>query len=30
LRYHRMFITKWADEVKSRAPHGADLLSWRY
>ncbi|MEL6925324.1 MAG: hypothetical protein AAFO94_14855, partial [Bacteroidota bacterium] len=30
LRYHRMFIPKWAEEVKSRAPKGADLLSWRY
>jgi hypothetical protein len=30
LRYHQMFITKWAEEVKSRAPQGADLTSWRY
>ena len=30
LRYHRMFITKWAEEVKSRAPSGADLSRWRY
>jgi len=30
LRYHRMFIPKWAEEVKSRAPKGADLKSWRY
>ena len=30
LRYHRMFITKWAAEVKTRAPQGADLKSWRY
>ncbi len=30
LRYHRMFIPKWAEEVKSRAPKGADLSSWRY
>ncbi len=30
LRYHRMFITKWANEVKKRAPKGADLSSWRY
>ncbi|MBM3443060.1 MAG: hypothetical protein FJX89_10215 [Bacteroidetes bacterium] len=30
LRYHRMFIPKWAEEVKARAPQGADLLSWRY
>jgi len=30
LRYHQMFIRKWAEEVKSRAPLGADLTSWRY
>ncbi len=30
LRYHRMFIQKWAKEVASRAPAGADLRSWRY
>lgn len=30
LRYHRMFIPKWTEEVKSRAPMGADLKSWRY
>jgi hypothetical protein len=30
LRYHQMFIPKWAEEVKSRAPKGADLTSWRY
>jgi hypothetical protein len=30
LRYHRMFITKWAEEVKGRAPAGVDLKSWRY
>ncbi len=30
LRYHRMFIPKWAEEVRSRAPAGADLNSWRY
>ena len=30
LRYHSMFITKWAEEVKSRSPQGADLTSWRY
>ncbi len=30
LRYHRMFIPKWAEEVKSRAPKGADLKSWKY
>jgi len=30
LRYHQMFIKKWAREVKTRAPKGADLKSWRY
>ena len=30
LRYHRMFIRKWTDEIQSRAPKGADLRSWRY
>ncbi len=30
LRYHQMFITKWAKEVGLRAPKGADLSSWRY
>lgn len=30
LHYNQMFITKWAEEVKSRAPKGADLTSWRY
>ncbi len=30
LRYHQMFIPKWAEEVKNRAPQGADLTSWRY
>ena len=30
LRYHQLFIPKWAEEVKSRAPGGADLTSWRY
>ncbi len=30
LRYHQMFIPKWAKEVNSRAPTGADLKSWRY
>lgn len=30
LRYHRMFIPKWSEEVKSRAPLGADLKSWKY
>ena len=30
LRYHQMFIRKWAEEIKSRAPAGADVSSWRY
>jgi hypothetical protein len=30
LRYHRMFITKWAEEVKTRSPQGVDLIGWRY
>jgi hypothetical protein len=30
LRYHQMFIKKWAEEVKTRSPKGADLKSWRY
>ena len=30
LRYHSMFITKWAEEVKTRSPRNADLTSWRY
>ena len=30
LRYHRMFITKWAEEVKTRKPANADISSWRY
>ncbi|MEM8900845.1 MAG: alpha/beta hydrolase-fold protein, partial [Bacteroidota bacterium] len=30
LRYHRMFIPKWAEEIKSIAPKGKDLTSWRY
>lgn len=30
LRYHRMFIQKWAEEVWRTAPQGADLTSWRY
>lgn len=30
LRYHSMFITKWAEEMKRRAPANADLNSWRY
>ena len=30
LRYHRMFIPKWAANVEKIAPAGADLSSWRY
>lgn len=30
LRYHRMFIPKWAANVEKIAPPGADLSSWRY
>ena len=30
LRYHRMFIPKWTEQVGKRAPAGADLTSWRY
>lgn len=30
MRYNQMFIKKWAEEVKQRAPKGADLTSWRY
>ncbi|MEL7162317.1 MAG: hypothetical protein AAFN92_16285, partial [Bacteroidota bacterium] len=30
LRYHRMFIPKWAKTVGVLAPEGADLTSWRY
>ena len=30
LRYHQMYITKWAEEVKTRSPKGVDLTSWRY
>ncbi|WP_235298305.1 hypothetical protein [Portibacter marinus] len=30
LRYHEMFINKWAESIESRAPADADLKSWRY
>ena len=30
LRYHQMYIKKWAEEVKMRSPKGVDLRSWRY
>jgi len=30
LRYHRMFIPKWTQELEKLAPKGVDLKSWRY
>ncbi len=30
LRYHQMFINKWAGNVSNLAPKVADLTSWRY
>lgn len=30
LRYHSMFISKWAREIGKRAPEGVDLEGWRY
>ncbi len=30
LRYHRMFIPKWAAAVNKLAPAGSDLKGWRY
>ncbi|MBS1564386.1 MAG: hypothetical protein JST39_08345 [Bacteroidetes bacterium] len=30
LHYHQMYIKKWAEEVMTRAPKGADLKSWKY
>ncbi len=30
LRYHRMFIPKWTEELEKLAPKGVDLSSWRY
>lgn len=30
LRYHTMYIKKWALEVAKRSPKNADLKSWRY
>lgn len=30
LRYHSMFIPKWAEEMKKRVPANADITSWRY
>jgi hypothetical protein len=30
LRYHRMFIPKWASSLGNKAPKGVDLSRWRY
>ena len=30
LHYHKMFIKKWAEEMKTRVPKTADIKSWRY
>lgn len=30
LRYHQMFIPRWAEEVQYTAPQGVDLTSWLY
>ncbi|MEO1715090.1 MAG: hypothetical protein AAFU60_17310, partial [Bacteroidota bacterium] len=30
LRYHRMFIPKWTEELLQNPPEGVDLTSWRY
>ncbi|MEM1217939.1 MAG: hypothetical protein AAGH79_03470 [Bacteroidota bacterium] len=30
LRYHRMFIPKWTEELLQNPPEGADLAGWRY
>jgi hypothetical protein len=30
LRYHRMFIPKWAEDMKKTTPAGKDLTSWKY
>lgn len=30
LRYHRMFIPKWTQELEKLAPKGVDLIGWRY
>ena len=30
LRYHSMFIPKWAEKVRELAPEGAELEGWRY
>lgn len=30
LRYHRMFIPRWVNDMKASTPKGKDLTSWRY
>ena len=30
LRYHQMFIPRIIEQMRKRAPAGADTLSWRY
>jgi len=30
LRYHEMFIQKWADSIGERSPAGRELKAWRY
>jgi hypothetical protein len=30
LRYHRMFITRWAQAIKSNPPKDVDISSWNY
>ena len=30
LRYHEMFIKKWAANIQHRVPANTDLKSWRY
>ncbi len=30
LRYHQLYIPKWAGKVSELAPAGADLMGWRY
>lgn len=30
LRYHRMYVPKFADRIQTSAPPGADLTSWKY
>ncbi len=30
LRYHRMFIPRWVNDMKKTTPAGKDVTSWRY